>query len=193
MVRDIPAAYWQIGFEPVVIAPPAAAHDVVFLANCYSDKRRELGAMLRRLDGVDVGIYGRGWDDPDGECLYDFASGRALYQNATIAIGDNQWGDKGFVSNRLFEALAAGVLLLHQRVPGLDELTGLREGEHYIAWDDMDDLREKLGYWLDGRRRSRLDAIADAGRDFVHEHHSFDARVRELFEEILPRLEVVMT
>lgn len=189
------AAYWQIGFEPVREAhlPKVNQHDVVFLANCYSDERRELGAALRALDGVDAGIYGRGWPDgwAAGECLYDFAKGRALYREAVVAIGDNQWGDRGFVSNRLFEALAAGALVLHQVVPGLEALTGLRDGVHYIAWHDIDDLRDKLTTWLHGDLRELVNEIAGDGRDFVCTHHSFDARVRQLFEDILPQVKEV--
>lgn len=190
--EGISAAYWQIGFEPVDEGdlPDVPAHDVVFLGNCYSDKRRALGAALRRLNGVDVGIYGRGWPadiGADGECLYDFAKGRALYRNAKLAIGDNQWGDEGFVSNRLFEALAAGgAMLLHQTVPGLHELTGLQDGTHYVSWRTPKDLRNAISIWTARGADDKRATIAQCGADFARTHHSFAARVRELFEGILP-------
>lgn len=188
--RGIEAAYWQIGFEPVDELPEVRSHDVVFLATGYSDERRALGTMLTNIPGLNVGLYGRGWQWPNGDTLYNFAAGRAIYRKAKIAIGDNQYTDqRGFVSNRLFEALASGVFLLHQTVPGLEELTGITEGVHYVEWTDIQDLQRKITYWLNPKRNQKRREIGEAGRAFVEAHHSFDARVKELFEEILPRLE----
>jgi glycosyltransferase involved in cell wall biosynthesis len=185
--HGIQAAYWQIGFEPVDYdhLPNMPVHDVVFLANGYSEPRRELGEMLRSMAGVNVGLYGQGWLWGNGDTTYRFSEGAALYRNARIAIGDNQYTDqRGFVSNRLFEALASGVFLLHQHVPGLEDLTGLRDGVHYVSWTDTNDLQDKIHQWLDKRRDAKRRAIADAGREYVHTHHSFDARVQELFKLI---------
>lgn len=188
----IRAAYWQVAYEPVdeTALPPVPQHDVVFLANAYSDARRELGQVLQNLAGVNVGLYGAGWKWGNGNTLYNFAIGRALYRRAKVAIGDNQYPEQvGFVSNRIFEALAAGVLLLHQHVPGLEALTGLREGEHYLGWHDTAELQKLLHYWLQPRRDDQRRAIAEAGRAFVQQRHSFEARVDELFERIIPMIE----
>jgi len=189
--EGIPVAYWQIGFEPTDNVPDMPKHDIVFLANAYSDSRLELEQVLLAT-GKDVGLYGSGWEHPAGQTLYDFRTGRGIYQNAKIAIGDNQYPEqRGFVSNRLFEALASGVLLLHQEIDGLEELTGLEDGVHYVVWTDHDDLKKKLRYWLAKTRADKRLAIAREGMRFVHERHSFDARVRELFMELLPEVQRV--
>lgn len=181
----IPAAYWQIGWEPVDerALPDANPHDVVFLANAYSEDRRKLGRALRKLP-CNVGLYGRGWKDANGECLYDFPKGRALYQRATLALSDNQYTGKAFVSNRLFEALVSGVCVLQQRVPGLEELTGMIAGVHYIEWTTLHDLENKIAYYLE--HPDEAAAVGAVGRAYALEAHSFDARVRELFERLLP-------
>ncbi|MCP4648178.1 MAG: glycosyltransferase, partial [bacterium] len=94
---------------------------------------------------------------------------------------DNQFGDEGFVSNRLFESLAAGgALMLHQEVPGMEELIGFKDGEHYVKWTDFDDLKEKIAYYLN--HEDERQKIADAGTRECRENHSFDKRVEELFE-----------
>jgi len=190
--HGIQSAYWQVAPEPVDYdnLPEVPSHDVVFLANAYTEQRKQLGASLMNMSGVNTGLYGRGWQYANGHTTYDFPTGAAIYRNAQIGIGDNQYPeDYGFVSNRIFEALASGVFLLHQVVPGLEELTGLQDGVHYVAWLDADDLQSKIRYWLDKRRRSKRDRIRDAGRAFVHEEHTFDERARELLLELIPRIQ----
>lgn len=185
--HNITAAYWQIGYEdPIGPVPTVPAHEVVWLANRHSN-RQTLYDLLTTLN-VNVGIYGSGWPASNGECTYDFATGAALYQAAKLSIGDNQFPDAyGFVSNRIFQALAAGgALLLHQRVKGLEQLTGLIDGVHYVEWLDFDDLRDKIAYYLDPEHEDERDAIAAAGTAFVREKHSFDVRVQELFGKLLP-------
>lgn len=193
----ITAAYWQIGYEPVPKRLPAAPkYDVLFLGNLYSDKRRELGDLLHGLEdtlGIKVGIYGHGWQYGKGETLYKFDESAALVKNAKIVIGDNQWGAgaHGFVSNRLFETLANGGFLLHQRVDGLEELTGIKDGVHLVFWDTLDELPEAIAYWLSPAHATERKRIAKEGRAFVRDHHSFEVRVRELFEIIRDKVAVM--
>ena len=191
--HDIPATYWQVGFEPVDYQhlPRMQSHDVVFLANCYSDTRKQLGGALRSMKGIDVGLYGRSWQWGNGDTTYQFAPSAALCQNAKICIGDNQYGQRGFVSNRIFETLAAGGFLLHQVVPGLEDLTGLQDGVHYVSWTDLNDLQGKIRYWLKTSQQDQRQQIAAAGRAFAQARHSFDARVKQLLTEIIPSLEPI--
>ncbi len=181
--EGIPAAYWQVAYEPVDYdnLPDVAAHDVVLLANCYSDYRRQLGAVLRST-GATIGLYGFGWEFANVNTTYKFAESAALYARAKIGIGDNQYSnERGFVSNRIFEALASGAFLLHQTVTGLEELTGLQAGVHYVEWTDFNHLHKQIKKWLQPRYNAQRERIAAAGRDYVRQHHSFDTRVKELF------------
>lgn len=179
--RGLKAAYWQVAPELVPPLPTEQAHDILFLANAYSEQRKVLGERLRewgRGKGYNVGLYGKGWKAGNGDSLYNFARGAALYERCKLAIGDNQYGDKGFVSNRLFEALASGACLLHQTIPGLEELTGLQAGVHYYEWADFDALTaliDRLMVDEDARRQ-----VAECGKQFVRTHHTFDNRVAEL-------------
>jgi glycosyltransferase involved in cell wall biosynthesis len=182
-----PTAYWQVAFEPAEDIPATGDEDIVFLANNYSAARAELGKLLADFGAT---LVGSGWENGAQSTLYKFQHGRNLYRKAKLAIGDNQYsGAVAFVSNRMFEALAAGgALYLQQRIEGLWECTGLKDGEHYIAWTDLDDLREKLKHWLDPAHALARQRIAKAGAAYVREHHSFDARVRELLTELIPDL-----
>lgn len=179
----INAAYWQIGFEPDGIGfEPDEYHDIVFLASGYSQARQKLGKQLQALNRYSVGLYGTGWPNgySKGQNLYNFKEACRVYRGAKISIGDSQWPDSGFVSNRVMQALAAGgSALAHQWFRGMDEL-GLVDSETCIIWQDFKELKQKIKYYL-SHENERL-KIAQAGEKLALERHSFDARVKELFE-----------
>ena len=184
----IRVAYWQIGYEEPFGPVPddAPAHDVVFLGNNYNGARANLERTLRGTP-YNVGLYGVGWKTPNGNTLYHFSAGVALYQRAKIAVGDTFAGSRAFVSNRLFQALAAGAFLLQQEITEFARYNpGLCPGEHFITWTDLDDLQTQLDVWMP-RERERQ-AIAQAGREAVERHYSFDAQLRKLFAELLPEV-----
>lgn len=189
--HGIRAAYWQIGIEEYgQSVPHVQSHDVLFLGNCYNAARRDLESTLLNA-GFEVGFYGLNWQHAAGECLYDFATGAALYQNAKVSISDTFYDGKtevkAFVSNRLFQALAAGAFVLQQHSPDLERFTGLVAGVHYVEWTRPDDLVEQVrAYLRNPKDRAR---IARAGQSFVLQNYSFDRQVKRLFEEILPMLE----
>lgn len=176
------AAYWQIGFEPDGINCEADVNfDVVYLASGYSQSRQELVRKLKALPH-NFGLYGSGWPEgwAKGQSMYDFKAACKVYRGAKISIGDSQWPETGFVSNRVFQALATGgSALAHQWFRDM-ELLGLVDGETCIIWKGFADLEKKIRYYLnheDERRR-----IARAGERLALEKHSFDARVQELLE-----------
>ena len=180
--------YWQIGYESVTDTSHikrAAKHDILFMANGYSIERIELAKKLRSLKGIDVGIYGS-WPTnilSNGNTLYNFAAGEALYKKCKIALGDSQWPNAtGFVSNRLFQAMAAGAFMLHQYFDGMEELLGLVNGKHIVTWVSWEDMLEKVDYYL--RKSDERAKIAAEGQKFVLNNHSFDKRVAELFARI---------
>ena len=179
--EGIAAAYWQIGYEEVTRDVKVNQYDVVFLANMNDRKRQELEFAL-----PEISLFGNGWKFAKGECLYDFDTGAAIYRNAKLSIGDNLFAqNRAFVSNRMFQALAAGgAMYMQQYVDGLDDLTGFKAGKHYVEWIDFTDLREKINYYLE-HEAERL-KIAKLGTRYCRRYHSFDAKVKELFERIIP-------
>ena len=182
----IPSAYWQVASEEPQELPDMPTHDIVFLANSYSGEREKMGEVLRALP-YNVGLYGGGWSEGNGSTLYNYAASHALMANAVICIGDNQYNDgSAFVSNRFFETLHAGGFLLHQSVPNLYKLTGFRAGQHYGAFDSLDDLPDAIEYWMNNPKKR--EAIRKRGQKFVHSKHSFAARVEELFLKLIPEL-----
>lgn len=192
--HDIPAAYWQCAYEPVhgsVTIPPEDAPEIVLMGSAYSDKRRDLADLLTSLP-YKVHLVGTGWANyPEhnaGNTTYQFEISNAIRRAAKIEVGDNQYeSDTGFISNRIFDCLAAGgAILLHQAVSQLEAFTGLVAGVHYVEWTTPDDLRKKIAYYMKHEAKRRK--IVNTAQAYVRECHSFDARLRELFNEILPRV-----
>ena len=178
--------YWQIGYEisDVLPVPITPKHDVLFLGNEYSEKRKKLGQILKGMKNVNVGIYGD-WQSMkvDGINLYNFDEGTRLYKNCKIALGDCQWRDSvGYVSNRIFQCLYANTFMLQQSFKGMEKYTGLKNGVHLVTWDEMEEIPELVKYWMN-HEEQRL-KIAKAGRDYVLKNHSFDVRVDEMFKKL---------
>lgn len=189
----IRAAFWQIGTE--LSDPPLPEmpyYDVVFLGNVISDKRRALLELLRSLEGVSVGIYGD-WEHADGHNTYSFSEGESLYKKALLTIADCAYVDqRNYISNRPFQALAAGgALLLHQAVERMDVLSGLKAGVHYIQWNDLTELPAQIKFWLGDEMAYVRRDIALEGQRFVLENHTYEARVRQLIDELLPQKEQI--
>lgn len=180
------SGYWQIAHEPAVEPlPDAPCYDVLWLANVINDKRRSLMEWLKALPGIHVGIYGD-WEHADGRCTYNFPMQQALYCNATLAIADNVYQDQqNYISDRPINCLAAGgALLLHQHVPDMKRLTyGWKPAWHYIEWHTRDDLGESITRWLRDEYAVQRRFIVQRGQQHVLRHHTFDARVRQLFSE----------
>lgn len=194
--HGIKSAYWQCGYEPVneqYTTNTATVGEIVFMGSAYSQRRHDLARMLTQLP-YHVKLIGTGWvnypDHNGGNTTYEFEVTNAIRRAAKIEVGDNQYPeDLGFVSNRMFDCMAAGgALLLHQHVPHLEEYTGLKAGVHYVEWHDYNDLQEAIKFYMDKRRDKQRAKIVKAAYEEVRAHHSFAARLRQLFEEILPEV-----
>lgn len=83
------------------------------------------------------------------------------------------------LETRIGEVLGSGSFLLTEELPCQDLFI---DGEHLVQWrqGDVEDLTKKIQYYLvheDERER-----IAETGRNFAVEHHSFEKRMCQLLE-----------
>lgn len=182
--RGVNAVYLQNAYEPVGNLPDVTAHEIVFLGNGYSPERQALAKALRQID-PNAGLYGSiPGTRMDGNTLYDFALGRALYANADFAVSPMEFDDTdGYVSNRLWEIMAAGgAVALQQRSPGLTEATGVVDGEHVLMWDTLDDLADLVQMYRE--RPDERARIARQAQRLARERHSFRCRVQQVLEYV---------
>lgn len=162
-------------------------HDLLFVAN-FRPNRPIIDWLLPTER--DLAVYGNGWDKHGLDARY-LRGGlipnedlRRFYSSASIVLNDT-WEDMraaGFISNRIYDALACGAFVLS------DDVTGLAEefdGDIAIYRDEAG-LREAIDRYLDepGRRRE----AAERGRSAVLERHTFERRATALLAVIEPLL-----
>jgi hypothetical protein len=171
--------------DPAAFFPepdPSLAHELLFVGNWRGVFRRVVWDALAA--GLEPALYGRGWArlaprharaervSPDEL--------RRLYSSCGILLADH-WDDmraRGFVANRLYDALACEAFVLCEHVEGIDaEL-----GDAVDTYRHSADLRAKVQHWLahpDARRER-----ARRGRELVLERHTVDDRARQLLAAI---------
>lgn len=202
--RHVNWAYWQNSFEDPQGDLEAQIDDferrngrdnpfkgypervpVVFLGMLRSERRNNLAGIVQKYGGR-VFTPGDGYDT-----LYNFPKGKFIYHRAKLCISDNEFPDcKGFVSNRLMQALGAGgAMVLQEHVADLDNVMGMVDGVHYVKFKGLEDLDAKIEYWLRPEHEVQRAQIAANGAAFMHEHHSFDKRCEQLFDLLKNKLQ----
>lgn len=145
--------------------------------------RGEYRAIVRDAiaAGVPLGVYGVGWSEfidaqyIRGEFLPN-AEVPAAYAAAGMVLNDHwpEMAADGFLSNRLFDAVASGARVVS------DEAAGLREvfGDAVVTYSTPEQLRDILHAPLDTTFPDHERRIANAER--IAQEHGFDARAAQL-------------
>jgi spore maturation protein CgeB len=167
----------------------AHARELVFVGNSRNVMRRILADLLPTER--DLAIWGGGWDelvDPRhlaGTYLPNHEVARA-YHSAGIVLNDH-WDDMrehGFVSNRLYDAVAAGGFVISDHIDGLEE----RFGGAVVTYRTADELHALVEHYL-AEPSERAERSA-AGRELVLGRHTFAHRVDDLLARVGAALDV---
>ena len=178
----IPVRVLEQATDPRMFFPdrdPGVAHDLAFVGNARGTRRKILDDLLPT--GRDLAVWGLGWEGTPAERhrVADHIANerlRTVYSSAQIVLCDH-WPDMraaGFRSNRLYDALACGALVVSDAVAGLDGSLG----EAVVTYEDAADLRAIIDRLLsDPAERGRRVAGA---RERILAGETFDDRAREL-------------
>ena len=171
--------------DPALFHPDRAEPDsgppVLFVGNSRKVDRPVVRHAI--ATGADVWIYGHDWDNlidrkyVKAEQIDNDELG-ALYASASVVLSDH-WDDmrrEGFLSNRLFDAVACGTRVISDDISGLDEVFG-DAVQTFQSQRDVDALL--MSPW----------SQHFADRHTRHEHarrvmteHSFERRADELLD-----------
>jgi len=171
---------------PARFTPTAGTQDgtnVLFVGSTRGEFRPAVRAALQSSRAEDLEIFGVGWAeyvDPDkiaGEFLPNDDLPVA-YANAGIVLNDHhrEMAREGFLSNRLFDAVASGARVMTDRARGIEDVFG----DAVVVYEDEDQLVELLAQPVESvfpDEASRQMAAERIARD-----HSFDARASILID-----------
>lgn len=172
--------------DPVVFYPErdlAYVHELVLVGNSRGIHRRIIRDLLPTAH--DLAIWGQQWEPfVDGRYIagqhLPNDEVRRAYSSAAIVLNDH-WDsmrEQGIISNRIFDALAAGAMVLSDDLPGIHE----RFGDAVATYRDRDDLQLTVERLLaDPAERAER---AARGREIVLRSHTFNDRVDTLLDAL---------
>ena len=169
-------------FRPVP-PDPEHAHDVAVVAKSRDVFRPAVAAAV--AEGLRPAIYGSGWEPfVDRELLVrDYIANDELpvvYSSVGVLLND-QWDTMqtwGFVSNRVFDALACETPVISEDLP---EIAELFDGA-VLTFRDPAELRALADAVLADRPAAR--ARAARGRALIEAQHTFDHRAAQLIDAL---------
>lgn len=167
-------------FHPDTAAPDTGP-EVLFVGNSRKRLRTMVDWAVR--GDVPISVVGQHWEGliPMSLVTAGYIPNRELsgaYRSAGVVLNDH-WGDmarEGFLSNRLFDAVASGARVISDAVPGLVEVLG----DTVVVVDGPDQLAEAID------KREVLfgdDEVVRERARRVGREHSFDERARVLLDD----------
>lgn len=189
----VPVATLLQATDPAVFRPGAAtaaaataaastedAGRVVFVGSTRGTSRPVVTDAV--AVGADLRVHGPGWSGlvPDadlGEPSLARAEVARAYASARVVLNDH-WPDMaagGFVSNRVFDVLASGGVVVTDPVAGLSEVLDLPTLAVARSREELAELLDPEHAWPSPDERAAIAARIAA-------EHSFDARARVLLD-----------
>jgi len=176
--RGVEARWLPLACDPELHRGQEVARDLdlVFVGHVRPFHQRRRRLLERLAQRFELTVAQDVWGD-------DMAR---LLSRAKLAFNCSLAGD---VNMRVYEAMAAGALLVTDRAHnGLETL--FADGEHLVAYDDPD-LEAKVAWALE--HAAAREAIAARGQALVLGHHTYAHRMRELVRQVsacaCPRLD----
>ncbi len=170
----------------------AWARDLVFVGSSRNQKRDMVEWCYEQK--LPLHLYGTGWDhDPKAQALLkgDYVSNEELaefYRSSRIVLNDH-WPEmraNGFISNRIFDACAAGTLVITDPVNGLEEVFG----DAVVVARNQKELAKKVRSFLENEEQRQAKAaeahqIAMNGHTFAHRASFVDQLANQYLDQYL--------
>ena len=163
------------------------ACDVLFVGSYWKEERdvvKALPALAER--GIPVHVHGRGWDAvPEFAAIdrgyLDYDDVPSAYASARIVVDDAASSTKeyGSVNSRVFDALAAGAVVVSSGALGVHELFG----PTFPTWSDAPSLIREVEKLLAEPEAAAERAHADASR--VLAEHTYPIRAAAIRDELV--------
>ncbi len=161
---------------------PQFQSEVAFIGKPNTPERVECMRVIAQQ--FDLKLWGSGWDKHGlASAARDVyaAEYRKICAGAKIMLGWNiDPTVELYFSNRTWYTLGCGGFLLTAYSPGIEALFG--RGRHLDWFEDMDECRKKIEYYLQHGAERRK--IARAGYQLAHEKYSYDKMVEIILDDV---------
>lgn len=150
------AEYIQVGYNDHIYNPVGVrdktAPKIVFMGNNYgktfplSQERVNMVSRLKRKYGNNFKVYGSGWERGTENLNQQQHREAEIYRGAKIAINFSHFNLSRYSSDRLFRILGCGTFCLTHRYKDME--LEFVDGKHLVAFDNINDLCNKIDYYL---------------------------------------------
>lgn len=170
--------YLPVGFDPEihkhVDMEGVPCTDSVFIGTAHPG--REF------LSVFPITIFGNGWEKTRLITVPLYKEEKCeIYSGAKVALNVHNSGES--VNMRFFEVLACrGAIQLCDNIEGPKQL-GFVPKEHYVTYNDMEELKELIPYYLDPANEEERKRIVEAGYQAV-QSHTYKNRMQVMLEII---------
>ncbi|WP_300427838.1 glycosyltransferase [Methanobacterium sp.] len=148
-------------------------HDLLFVGNSRKVYRKILKDLLPT--DQDLAVYGTNWEGiiPDKYIKGQHIPNKELrkaYSSCKILLCDH-WDDmrdKGFLSNRLFDASACGAFIISDKVRNIEDVFG----DNVVTYEDSAELNNLIKRILNVEKNNNM--IEEIRQDIVKKHNYGD-------------------
>lgn len=184
---SLPAYHVLDGAEPKYFyrASPRAnkIYDVSFVGSGNEQERRQINEQLQKEREWNIKFFGPQFTSmvlPDQ--YRDICNTSKIVLNLSRSDKKTKKNFIGYSSLRLWNLLSCGSMVLTKHIPSMEKFLGLEEGVHIVSYDGINDLKEKLKYYL--THDEEREKIAAAGWNYVSQNRTWDNVVTDIIQII---------
>lgn len=157
--------------------------ELLFVGNSRKVYRKIIKDLLPTI--YDLSVFGSDWEQLipinyiKGQSIPNEKVGQA-YQDAAIVLNDH-WDDmreRGFVSNRIYDALAVGAFVISDTVKGMD----IDISNCIITYENREELKNLISYYLE--HPEKRNELARKGQEIIKKKHTFANRTKTILEHM---------
>ncbi len=160
---------------------------LLFVGNSRKIYRKIIKDLLPTK--YNLAVYGKDWEGliSDNYIMGEYIPNYDLYQyyGTTDILLNDHWDDmreKGFISNRIFDALACGAFIITDHVKYMGEL-----GVFVQSYDKVGDLKKLVEHYISNPTARKK--ISCKGREYILNNHTFKHRAKQLSSYIKSSIE----
>jgi glycosyltransferase involved in cell wall biosynthesis len=138
--------------------------EIVFLGSNYTTNpfpltnlRYEVVNRLKQEFGSRFGVYGGNWGGIESGNITSYEEEGKLYRSCKIAVNLSHFAYKRYSSDRMFRILGSGAFCLSHWFPEIEK--DFKVGEDIVVWENIDDLVNKIKYYLNNNYERESIAI----------------------------------